>query len=154
MKQILVVAIALIASVSSFAQLQVIDVNKNPSTTVGKLKSGLAFIAELDYRLDDKDTIYTLSYQDNKYQHIVAIKSINFNSDGNALDGFYSICKSVFSEENKKNKDYNVIFKLGNEEMMVMNSRMMGITYVRIVIGNSYTLPLLESQVDKLFGKG
>jgi hypothetical protein len=153
MKKILVVAIALIASLPSFAQIQVIDVNKSSSVTVGKLKSGLAFIADLEYKLDDKDTLYTLSFQNNRYQQIVAIESIHFNADGNALDGFYSICKSVFSEENKKNKDYSVTFKLGNQTIMVVNSRMMGTTYVRIFVGNAYTLPLLESQIDKLFGK-
>jgi hypothetical protein len=153
MKKILVVAIALIVSFSSFAQIQVIDVNKSSSVTVGKLKSGLAFVADLEYKLDDKDTLYTLSFQNNRFQQIVAIESIHFNADGNTLYGFYSICKSVFSEENKKNKDYSVTFKLGNQTIMVVNSRMMGTTYLRIFAGNAYTLPLLESQIDKLFGK-
>ena len=153
MKKLILIAFALIVSIPSFAQIQVIDVNKSSSVTVGKLKSGFAFIADLEYKLDDKDTVYTLSFQNNRYQQIVAIESINFSSDGNALDGFYSICKSVFSEENKKNKDYSVTFTLGNQTIMVINSRMMGIPYVRILVGNSFTFPLLESQIDKLFGK-
>ena len=44
-------------------------------------------------------------------------------------------------------------FKLGQETVMVANSRMMGITYARLFVNNSDSIPLLESQVDKLFGK-
>lgn len=153
MKQIIVVAIALIASFSTFAQVQIIDVDKSQSVTVGKLRSGLAFVADLEYKLDDKDTVYTLSFQDNRYTHITSIKSVSFNSDGDALNSVYTIFKSIFKEENKKNKDYSVTFKLGQETVMVANSRMMGISYVRFFVGNSYSIPLLESQVDKLFGK-
>jgi len=153
MKKILVVAIALIASLNSFSQVQVINVDKNESVTVGKLKSGLSFVADLEYKVDEKDTTFTLSFQDNRFTHITSIKSVSFNSDGDALNSVYSIFKSVFTEDNKKNKDYNVTFKLGQETVMVANSRMMGITYARLFVNNSYSLPLLESQVDKLFGK-
>ena len=147
------VAIALIATVNSFGQVQIIEVDKNQSVTIGKLKSGFAFIAELEYKLDNKDTVYTLSFQDNRYTQITSIKSVSFNSDGDALNSVYSIFKSVFKDENKKNKDYNVTFNLGQKTVQVINSRMMGITYVRLLVDNSYSIPLLESQVDKLFGK-
>ena len=153
MKKILVVAIALIATVNSFGQVQIIEVDKNQSVTIGKLKSGFAFVAELEYKLDNKDTVYTLSFQDNRYTQITSIKSVSFNSDGDALNTVYSIFKSVFKDENKKNKDYNVTFNLGQKTVQVINSRMMGITYVRLLVDNSYSIPLLESQVDKLFGK-
>ena len=153
MKQILVVAIALIATINSYGQVQLLQVDNNQTVTVGKLKSGFAFIADLEYKIDDKDTVYTLSFQDNRFTQITSIKSVSFNSDGDALNSVYSIFKSVFKDENKKNKDYNVTFKLGQETVMVANSRMMGITYARLFVNNSYSIPLLESQVDKLFGK-
>jgi hypothetical protein len=153
MKKILMVAITLIAVINSFGQVQIIEVDKNQSVTVGKLKSGFAFIADLEYKLDDKDTVYTLSFQDNRFTQITSIKSVSFNSDGDALNSVYSIFKSVFKDENKKNKDYNVTFNLGQKTVQVINSRMMGITYVRLLVDNSYSIPLLESQVDKLFGK-
>ena len=153
MKQILVVAIALIATINSYGQVQLLQVDNNQTVTVGKLKSGFAFIADLDDKIDDKDTVYTLSFQDNRFTQITSIKSVSFNSDGDALNSVYSIFKSVFKDENKKNKDYNVTFKLGQETVMVANSRMMGITYARLFVNNSYSIPLLESQVDKLFGK-
>lgn len=147
------VAITLIAVINSFGQVQIIEVDKNQSVTVGKLKSGFAFIADLEYKLDDKDTVYTLSFQDNRFTQITSIKSVSFNSDGDALNSVYFIFKSVFKDENKKNKDYNVTFNLGQKTVQVTNSRMMGITYVRLLVDNSYSIPLLESQVDKLFGK-
>jgi hypothetical protein len=152
MKKLLVLSMVLV-SVVSYGQIQVYNVNTTPKTSIGKIKSGLAFVAEMEREIEGKDTTYTLSYQEGQYQHITSIKSLRFNSDGNSFDSFYEICKSVFKDENKKNKDYNVIFKLGDDNIAVINSRTMGITCVRIMNGNSYTAPLVENQIDKLFGK-
>ena len=148
----MVFLLALVATVS-FGQIQVYNVNKTPKTSIGKLKSGLAFVAEMESEVEGKDTTYTLSFHDARYTQIVSIKSLYFNSVGNSFESFYEICKSVFKEENKKNKDYMVTFRLGDKDIAVVNSRMMGITYVRILVDNSGTIQLLESQIDKLFGK-
>jgi hypothetical protein len=153
MKKVIMTSLLVLVASFSFGQIQVYKVDKTPPTSIGKLKSGLAFVAEMEREVNGMDTTYTLSYQDNKYQHITAIQSLQFNSVDNSFDTFYEICKSVFKEENKKNKDYSVTFKLGQETIVVTNSRTMGTAYVRIFSGNGYSIPLLESQIDKLFGK-
>jgi hypothetical protein len=79
---------------------------------------------------------------------------ISFKSDGNAKDDFYSIIKTVFSAENKRNKQYEVTFKLGKELVQVKNFRFTGITYAMLVFnGKAQTIPLLKSAVNKTFGK-
>ena len=80
--------------------------------------------------------------------------TIFFKADGNAKDDFYLIISTVFSDENKRNKQYEVTFKLGNELVQVKNFRFTGITYAMIVFnGKSQTIPLLKSVVNKTFGK-
>jgi len=148
----MMVAILLIASVFSFGQIKMINVKEKQNASVGKLRNGYALIAEIEYVVLDKDTIYTLSYQDNKYQYVVSIKSLDFNNSDNAFEEFYKICKSVFTEQNRKNKDYSVFFTLGGKDIMVVNSKLFGLPYCRILIDNTYTAPLTENQVDKLFG--
>jgi hypothetical protein len=153
MKKLIIVSMITLVSFVSYGQIQVYNVNTTPKTSIGKIKSGLAFVAEMEREVEGKDTTYTLYYQEGQYQHITSIKSLHFNSVGNSFDSFYEICKSVFKDENKKNKDYMVTFKLGDKDIAVVNSRMMGVTCVRVMIGNSYTNPLVENQIDKLFGR-
>jgi hypothetical protein len=148
----MVLLLALVATVS-FGQIQVLEVNKTPKVTLGKIKSGLAFVAEMEYEANKSDTLYTLSFRDYKYQQITSIRLISFNSDSDAFNSFYSICKSVFNDENRKNKDYSVTFKLGGETILVANYKMMGMTYVQIFDGTGMSTPLTESQLNKLFGK-
>jgi hypothetical protein len=151
MKKLLVLLISFV-SFASYGQISVINIPK--SNEVGKVKSGMYTHAEITYMVDDKDTTYTFTYLDAQYKMLTEYKSVYFQSDGKSLESFYKICKSVFNEQNKKNKDYSVSFKLGNDFMFVRNSRMFGIGYVTIgVIDKGYTIQLLESQIDKLFAK-
>jgi hypothetical protein len=126
-----------------------------PSTIVGKIAPMGAFIAELSYRpneADETDTTYTLRFNNMKYTHIDAITSVQFSGIGNAVSGLYKVFKSVFSEENKSNKDYTVQFTLGKELVSISHTKGMGITSAMFLIKDAYFM-LTEKQVDKLFGK-
>jgi hypothetical protein len=87
-----------------------------------------------------------------KYTHIDAITSVQFSGIGNAVSGLYKVFKSVFSEENKSNKDYTVQFTLGKELVSISHTKGMGITSAMFLIKDAYFM-LTEKQVDKLFGK-
>ena len=126
-----------------------------PSTIVGKIAPMGAFVAELSCRqneVDDKDTTYTLRFNNMKYKHIDAIVSVDFSGIGNTVGDLYKAFKSVFAEENKKNKDYLVNFTLGKEPVAISNTKTMGVTSVMFLIKDAY-FTLTEKQVDKLFGK-
>jgi hypothetical protein len=151
MKKLLLFSLILFSFLSN-AQIKVLNIPK--SIELGKVNAGFYTHSEITYIVDEKDTVYTFRYMDARYKGIVEYKSVDFKSDNNTLNEFYNICKSVFSEENRKNKNYIVNFKLGNDYFLVKNTRMLGITYVTIgVIDKGYTIQFLESQIDKLFGK-
>lgn len=126
-----------------------------PSTLVGKIAPMGAFVAELSYKqneADNKDTTYTLRFNNMKYTHIDAIESVSFSGVGNAASDLYKVFKSVFAPENKNNKDYIVQFMLGKEAVSISHTKGMGITSAMFVVKNAYFM-LTEKQVDKLFGK-
>jgi hypothetical protein len=126
-----------------------------PLTVVGKIAPMGAFVAELSYQLnnaDEKDTIYTLRFNNLKYKHIDAIESVRFSGINNTLNELYNIFKSVFTEENKKNKNYLVNFTLGKDVVAISNYKSMGVTSAMFLIKDAY-FTLTEKQIDKLFGK-
>lgn len=122
---------------------------------VGKVAPMGSFIAELTYAInpeDSKDTTYILSFRNYKYRTLTQIETIRFSSEGDSMNQLYALCKSVFSDENKKNKDYAVNVTLGKELIQVGQFRQMGTVNCMILIPAGYGV-LSESQVDKLFGK-
>ena len=152
MKKLLLLLPIYLICQSTYAQIVILEIPK--SIEIGKMKNGTYTHFKISYNLEDQDTTYTFTYRDAQYSVLDDYKSVLFQSDGNSLESFYKICKSVFKEENKKNKNYSVHFKLGNDMMSVTNSRIFGITYMRIgIIGKGYSIPILEFQIDKLFGK-
>lgn len=150
MRTLFTLVAVLITSVS-FAQLQVKQTS--PKQVIGNIKAGGVLHCELAYRIDgDMDTVYTIMFKDAGYSALVDYKSVSFNSDGNTLNELYNVIKSVFSEENKKNKDYKVQFTLGDTDVIVSNWRSMGITGAMFFTKGGYTV-IGEKQLDKLFGK-
>lgn len=137
----------------SFVVNAQIEVKQTPKwTTVGKVKNGMTYVAELQYMIEDKDTTYMVLYNNFKYQHITDIQSIVFANDDNTVQKFYDILKTFFSEENKKNKDYTINLKLGDSDVRLYNTRVMGVTSVSIYTDKGY-FGITEKQLDKLFGK-
>lgn len=150
MKPILLSIFTFIA-VSSFSQIQVNKIE--PANVVGRIKSVGSLVAEITYRIqEDKDTLYTLLYRNSEYSTLVDYQSVKFSSEGNTLNELYKIMKSVFADENKKNKDYKVSFKLGETEVIVSNFRMMGVTNAMFFTRKGHFF-ISDKQLEKLFGK-
>jgi hypothetical protein len=126
-----------------------------PSSIVGKIAPMGAFVAGLSCRIneaDSKDTTYTLSFNNLKFKHIDAIESVSFSGVNNTVNELYKVFKSVFTDENKKNKDYIVNFTLGKDAVTISNTKAMGVTSAMFLVKDAY-FTLTEKQVDKLFGK-
>ena len=146
MKSIIICSLTMLVGGAS-AQIST-PVKEIPSTIIGKVNPMNTFIAELNYSVKDKDTTYTLSFRDMKYEQITSIKSIQFSGEGNTVEQLYSLMKSVFLDENKKNKDYAVTVTLGSNLVSISHYRNM----VQFLVDNSNVF-LTEKQIDKLFGK-
>ena len=154
-KAILLLCIVTLFNAKTNAQIQISNI-KQP-IRVGESKNGPYSIAKLTYLVDETnkhDTTYTFTFRDSRYKDRMEYAAVSFKSEGNAKDDFYSMVKTVFSNNNKRNKQYEVTFKLGDELVQVKNFRFTGITYAMIVFnGKSQTIPLLKSAVNKTFGK-
>lgn len=113
------------------------------SKTIGKIAPMGAFVADLGYSVNGKDTIYTLTFNDKKYTKIDAFKVISFNDIG----FFYNKLKESF----KKDNNYTETFDLGKYSITIKKTKSMGVISVMILVDDAYTT-LTEKQVDKLFG--
>ena len=138
---------------SASAQISTVT-KQEPSITVGKVAPMGSFIAELVYRInkDEKDTIYTLMYRDAKYSRIISVKSVSFSGVDNTLNELYKAFKTVFTEENRKNKDYAINFDLGVSPVSIHNYRLMG-AVAAAFFHEGAIVYLTERQLDKLFAK-
>lgn len=141
---------------SLIIKAQISPIQKSPvSITIGKIAPMGAFVAELSYmknEADEKDTTYILRFNNMKYKHIDAIESVYFSGTGGVVDDLYKAFKSVFNEENKKNKDYIIKFSLGKEVVAISNTKAMGVTSAMFLVKDAY-FSLTEKQIDKLFGR-
>lgn len=149
MKIILTASALLFASIA-YSQIEVKLAPKE--TKIGKVKTAGRFHSELSYTVDESDTTYRILYNNAEYQTITDIQSVSFDSDDDALNKLYSVFRSFFLDENKKNKDYKVSLKLGESNIVLSNFRSMGITTVLVSAPIGYFL-ITEKQIDKLFGK-
>jgi hypothetical protein len=152
MKKIIIAAIILIAATSAKAQIEVYDSASMQKKTIGKLKAGFISKAELNYYIDESDTVYSILFRNAEYTSIVDYQSIDFSGGQEVVDQLYSVIKTFFSEENKKNKEYKRKLKLGEKDVSIHNYRTMGVTNVMIWVDKSYFY-LTEKETDKLFGK-
>lgn len=118
---------------------------------IGKIEIKGVFIAQLSYYAKNVDTTYSLQFHNQKYTEINDIQSIVFAGVDNACGQLYTVLKSAFLEENK-NKDYMVVFKLGDNKVSVSSYKIRGNYGVMFLTDDGYFI-YSESQIDKLFGK-
>ena len=138
--------IAFFVCSNNFGQIQ----NVKQLEVIGTIKPKRTISAELSYIIqDDSDTLYTIMFRNRKYDYILRMQSIHFSGHDGTLQSLYTICKSVFSDENKTKKDYKVQFKLGGEQVIVSNKGMSSLMF-STEKGYFY---LTDRQVDRLFGK-
>src|SRR5579871_2488125 len=153
MKTTFIVLIFTSMTFSAFSQLQVEKPLKKVS--IGKVAPAGQFLAELYYYVPDdgdKDTTYSLMYKNQEYETLFDLQHLRFSSEGNTIKELYKLLQTFFTDENKKNKDYKVNIKLGQDQILLTNYRQMGIGSVFITTPKGYFI-LTERQVDKLFGK-
>lgn len=146
MKQLLF--IALLLPLFSAAQIEVKETTSYKQATVGEVKRGGYFIAELKYEVRGEDTLFMLLYRNAQYEAIVDIESVAFYNSGSTVDDLYTLFKSVFKKENQGDKNYEVALTLGDTEVILDNLK--GV--LRFYTRSGYFL-VNEKQVDKLFGK-
>lgn len=146
--------LSLLLSTASFAQLTISKPSENKAleAKVGEVKNMGVFIADLTYRVAEKDTVYTIMYKNAAYTTLTDIKSISFESEGNTVNELYAAFKTFFSDENRKNKDYKLQLKLGETDVFLSNLRTMGVTRVMIFTARGHFY-LTEKQLDTLFGR-
>jgi hypothetical protein len=153
MKKSLLVLTLVLGTLVSNSQIQ-IDKSNVIKTEIGKVKIGAYFHASLLSYVENTDTLYALMYSNKSYQHITDIKTISFQPDGNTLNQFYDILKSVFLSENKQNKDYKIKFQLGSKSVEVSNYRQLGITSAMLYCYDDQSyIWFTENQIEKLFNK-
>lgn len=99
-----------------------------------------------------KDTTYLLVFRNARYKTIFDFQMVGFKNEGNTLEVFYTLLKSVYLDENIKNKDYNVKFKLGGIDVSVSTVRISGITSAMFFTPKGYAM-FSEKEIDKIFGK-
>jgi hypothetical protein len=82
---------------------------------------------------------------------IGSIESVSFENENGTLNSLYEILKSFFTKENRKNKEYIRMFKLGDKNVYCANAIIFG-NYIYFSVDGGF-MYLTEKQVDKLFGK-
>jgi hypothetical protein len=129
--------------------------NVKQTVVIGTIIPKRTISAELSYIVqDDRDTLYALMFRNRKYKYISRTITIHFSGRGATFQSLYIICKSVFLDKNKQNRNFKVEFKLGNEQVSVAKKRTM-VSFRSLLmfsLGSAYCY-LTERQVDKLFGK-
>lgn len=138
----------LLFSINCFSQIQ--KTSLPDLTKVGEVKSAIIFKADLNYFLSNKDTVYIIQFDNQKYTSISDIQSVQFKETGGVLNELYKIMsEAINAEKGKENA-----FKLGDEEVLIKSSRMMGIKYIYFYkVKNGAFFNLTKKEIDKLFNK-
>lgn len=135
-----------------FAQAQ-IEVKTTPKKKkIGEARSFGHFTAEFYYSVSDDDTLYTIMFSDEQYRQIIDYKTFSFENIDSAVDKFYNAIKTVFDDANRKNKDYKLSIKLGDNDITIANYTVMGITSAMIFAKGGY-FSLTKKLLDRLFDK-
>ena len=143
--------------VFSFQMLnaQITMAEKSDWKQVGKLRSLGSTIASLEYKESGRDTTYLLLMRDFTRRGDNAelqFFTIKFNGVDNTLDTFYQLLKSFFLDENRKNKNYNQTFRLGDQMVYLQHNLLITGNGVMLTTKEGY-INLSKGDIDKLFNK-
>lgn len=133
---------------SSYSQLEKSSI---PLTTkIAEVKSAGTFIADLSYYTTGNDTIYMITFRNLKYTSITNIKAVSFDGKNETLTRLYGVLNETI---NRAAGEYNS-FKLGDTEVIVKSSRMLGVKYIVFsIVENGAYFQLTKKQIDKLFNR-
>ncbi len=123
-------------------------------TLIGEIRQAGAFRAKcVRYVSKEKDTTYTIFFDNAKYQTISDIKYFSFNETGGDFEKLYSIIKN--NMESKERKDVEIPLK--NGKLILGFERMMGVSSMQMKWYSngilSYSSYMTLNQYKKLFGK-
>ncbi len=118
---------------------------------IGKLKFGGITKASLEYKTVGGDTNYLLFIKDFREQPKDNYFSITFKSTDGTLGKLYTILKSFFLPENKRDKKYSRTFQLGNTTVNVSHKLLIGSRGIMFFTSAGYA-NWSERDIDKLFG--
>jgi hypothetical protein len=107
---------------------------------------------ELAYQVTGADTIYNLTFRNSRKSSTADLQTITFSGNGNTLDAFYQLLKTMYAEEGQARSFYKVSAKLGNEDLIITAAKDFG-TPVALIESKKGAFLLREKNLDKLFGK-
>jgi hypothetical protein len=156
MKKLLMVTMIALTSLTSFGQLQKLQLTK--SIKVGEIKPVGVFIADVSYYVSEVDGSqkYTLTYRNGKYAQIDDYKELKFNADSATINELYKLFSDAFTAEDIKK--YEQTIQLGKSVVQIKGYKMMGMKGVQFFVTSesnvfSYINPINETQLKNLFGK-
>ncbi len=150
MKRIILVSILVIGCLAGHSQIE--ERESADWKLIGRLKFGGITKAKMEYINSGADTTYLLFIKDVREQPKNNYFSITFKNTGGTYNKLYSILKSFFLKENKKNKKYSRTFNLGTTGVNVQYYRLIGGLGIMFYTSDGYTY-WSEKDIDKLFGK-
>lgn len=125
---------------------QITLMQQKKEITIGKVFSIGDIKAEIG-----SDTTYYFTFSNHKYPALKEYKTLSFKGGKATLDQLYGLMMSVFTEENKNNKDYKQEIRLGDEPVIIATYKSMG-TFCQFHTLGAY-VNLSENHIKKLFGK-
>ncbi len=149
MKKNILLSICLMAFVAASAQLE----ERQPTDwkPIGRLHFGGITKASMEYKANGQDTTYLLFVKDVREVPKNNFFSITFKNTNGTYQKLYTILKSFFLPENKKDKKYSRTFDLGNTGVNVQHYRLITGRGIMFYTQQGYTY-WSERDVDKLFG--
>ncbi len=136
---------------SATAQITAYTTTQKDWKLYGQVKTIGPAKASLEYIANNQDTSFLLMMWDERPE-LKSYFSIRFTSNGTTLSTFYDILMSFFEKENWKNKDYVRFFKLGNEEVSVYKTAVLG-TKTIMLKTNKGRIALRKGEIEKLFNR-
>lgn len=150
MKKFISVATLFLTALVTTAQIE----ERTPADwqLIGRLHFGGITKAKMEYIANGSDTTYNLFIKDVREQPKDNYFSISFKNTDDTYEKLYTILKSFFLRENRKNKKYSRTFTLGNTGVNVQHYLLITGHGIMFYTHDGYTY-WSENDVDKLFGK-
>ena len=146
MKTLNILFLILISNLG-LAQIKVLN---NPTTEVRGLIGSIENPSvKLNFKTENGiDTLYILTYRNQKYQSIIDYSGIAFNSNKTKLNDVYDLFMSVYKAENINNKNYRVIFELEGKKIAISSRD--GNVWLYTTEGY---VTLTKDDINKIFNK-
>ena len=147
-----IIFLLIVLVVSQYLAEQLSEVKPSGDWQIfGQVKYVGAAKASLEFMPGKTDTTYLLLMRDSRYE-LKEYFSVRFSSEGGTLDKLYEILTSFFKKENRKNKDYQKLFNLGNKRVFVQHYKQL--TGHQIMLSTDDGRILLgEGEIKRLFDR-